>query len=46
VQVDVRKLADDLVQKICRAQPVDLDTEIELVDDIVRGLGKASDVEL
>ena len=46
VQVDVGELADDLVQQVGPSQPVDLDAEVELVDDVPGGLGEAPDVQL
>ena len=45
VQVDVGELADDQVEEVGPAQPVDLDVEVELVDDVPGRLGEAGDVE-
>ncbi len=45
VQVDLGELADDLVEEVGPAQPLDLDAEVELVDDVLGRLGEAPDVE-
>src|ERR1035437_4750726 len=45
MQVDVGELADHLIQHVGLAQPVNLDPEIELLDDVLRRLGEPPDVE-
>jgi hypothetical protein len=40
------ELVENLVEDVGLAQPVDLDTEVELVYDVLRCLGEASDTEV
>ena len=45
MKVDIGELPDDPVQEVRPPQPVDLDAEVELVDDVPGGLGEAADVQ-
>jgi hypothetical protein len=46
VEVNFGELADDLVEDVGFAQPVDLDAEVELVDDVLCCFGEAAYIEV